>query len=65
MRCGYQAALLRLGRRLPRGRVLHVLVQHDDWCEVVGGDGSQPCVPRFVLDGEDVTVLAAEDGEIA
>lgn len=60
MTCGYRAGLVRLGQRLPRGRVSLVHVEHDDWCEMVGGDGTQPCVPRFVLEGEDVSALAAE-----
>lgn len=27
-----------------------VRVSHDDWCPMVGGDGSKPCTPDIVVE---------------
>ena len=63
--CTYKQAVERIGLALVReGRApagMHdLIVQHDDWCPVVLGDGSRPCEPRFIYRGEDVTHLAQE-----
>jgi len=65
MECRYQdaAVLIPIRLQLAPGGVSHLTIEHDAWCPCLGGDGSQECHPRFLLDGRDITHLAdpAED----
>jgi hypothetical protein len=59
--CPYQEmagmiALALMEHGVEAGRIYDLTVEHDDWCPIIGGDGSRECEPTFKLDGISVEI---------